>query len=122
MTLIACHHRGDKIDHVASKIEKKMELTDAQKAPFNDLVSAIKEIRNDAKANRGEHFKDLKALISSEKITAEQLNEKVVKRQEKMTLAKDKVIPKLVTFFNTLDQSQKQELLEIVEKFEKRMK
>lgn len=120
--LTACHRSPEKrIDHMSAKIASKLDFSDEQKRLLNELTEDIKIEFKQMKAEHKSKLSDIKAMIKSNDLDQAKVKSMMEERHKKMNLLLDQYLVKVASLHKTLTNQQKQELIEILEKFESRL-
>jgi len=127
-TVVACgsgfHHASaeKKAEHIVEEINDELTLNDSQQAKLNTLKDHVLKLRQEHKANKTKTHEELRALLDKPYLDEEVILSHVNTKTAYINQQAPEVIAMLADFYNSLDESQKNELREHVDKFSKRHK
>ena len=124
VTLTACgrHHHDpeEKAEWIVHKVSKKLDLNDEQKVKLEAVKDEFMRHHDVHKAHKKEMYDKLIAEVVKPQIDQAVLLEMVDQHKTRVEEIAPGVIEKLAVFHASLNQEQKLELKEKLEKFKKR--
>ena len=115
------HSPEEKAEWIQYKISKKLELNETQKQKLKAVFDEGLKFHMERKAKRPQLAKDIKSMITSDSLSGDQ----IIKLTEDHRKETQEIIPvvaeKLVDFQKSLSTEQRNQLVEIFDKFAKRM-
>ena len=115
------HSPEDRAAWATERVANKLELNDGQKAAFEKVATSMMEVRG----ARPEFMLDLsgklKELAQDDTLTVEEVN--LLRDQIKAEFDKraNAIIPEFVTFYNTLDENQREMVMARLDKMSERI-
>ena len=106
---------GMKGDYVIYKLDKELDLSDTQVDRLKDIQTYVKSHHNDKQQHHNDHKAKLVALINSPNLDQAQV---LAMLDEKLQMIRDEAptaISKIADFSDTLTETQRAELLEMIE-------
>ena len=115
------HSVEDRVDFATYMITKKLDLNDAQEASLGKLAKSWVGTAGTMKSFRKSMLDEVKQLASGEDLSVKQINALREKIKSEIDRRADEVIPEFVSFYNSLDASQKSQIAERLDKVSERM-
>lgn len=112
----------EKAAKVVKVVSHKLDLNDAQTKKAEAVKDEILKIFKERKANRGDRIGRVKSLILSNSLDEDVVKGMMKDRQELMETNFPRVFPLVKEFHASLSTEQKKEMVELLEKFNKKMK
>lgn len=113
--LVACGHHNmdpeDKAEWVVKKINKELELNDAQLAKLNVLKDKVLSARKSMHENRQQHHEQVVALIQAPTLDQQQVLAMVQTHSDNLTRLSPDIVAALADVLDSLDSEQKQKLI-----------
>ena len=110
----------EKSEKIAGKVGWHMDMNDAQEAQVKEAAFKVFGYFDDYKKSRHETFTVLQEQIASDRMDTAKLNELYTKRREKFDTLVPKIIAELDAIHKTLNTEQKQKLISLLQKKQKR--
>lgn len=118
----ACNRGAEgKAEKVVKVINHKLDLNDKQEAKLNKIKDEVLAIYKERKAQRGDKFSKLKGLVMAESLDETLVKEMVKERHDNHKKDFPKVFVLVKDFHASLNKEQKEGLVRLIEKFEKKM-
>lgn len=102
---------GDRAEHMSNRVAERLDLNDTQKTSFDNVVKKYMEIRGAQPDFMIELKGKLKELAADETLTVEEVNSLRDEIKAEFDRRADIVVPEFVTFYNTLDNEQRAEIV-----------
>lgn len=122
--LSACrggHHSPEaRIDHVSSRIVKKLDFNDQQKSLVKDITDEMKKDFAEEKKYRESLKVEIQKLIEAPELDQVRVKTLIKEKQARMDGRVEKYVGKVADLHRTLTVEQKKEILEKLEKFSER--
>ena len=124
VAVTACgHHRHDtpqeKAEWVIKKATRKLDLNADQQAKLKDVTDIFVQQHNERKTQRHQHFESVLTQITSPELDKAAIQSMFDEHQQHMAALAPAVIDKVAVFHASLNNEQKQELAEKLEKMKK---
>ena len=103
------------------RVSKKLELDDKQKIAFAKVADSYVNIRGTAPEFMLDLSSKLKELASDETLTIGEVNALREQIKAEFDRRADMLIPEFVTFYNTLDESQRERVVARLDKISDRL-
>lgn len=110
----------DKANHIVDRISSELILNETQE---KELRGIAQEMVKEFKANkqiREKRHEEVFQLFLSDRITEDQVEAIIEKKQDQREKVLKKFLPDLLSFHATLSQGQKQEAVRVAKKFKDR--
>jgi uncharacterized membrane protein len=104
------------------RVASELDLTEAQKTLLTKSIDEVHRKMKETHASQNGHFQDLKGLILSPDLTADQVNRLIQEGADRLAPVKELVVQKLVEFQKTLTAQQKEKLTALLEKHQAEFK
>jgi hypothetical protein len=119
---IGCAHTPEqKADHIAKKIEHRLDLNANQTSELNKLKDEALADYHGMKAEHENIMDEVQKEMESGKLDREKLKKLAAEERSKRGPVTDKWIDNLVTFHEGLDAKQKDKVLHDMKEFKKEM-
>jgi len=115
------HSPEERAAWATERVADRMDLDESQRAAFEKVAAAYVEIRGarpEFMVNLSENLQD---LASDETLTVEEVNELRDQIKAEFDKRANQIIPEFVTFYNTLDDSQRKMVSARLERMSERM-
>lgn len=109
----------ERADKFADRVSDKLELNQAQEALLIDLKNSALEASLALKANKQTMHSDFEDLISLNSIDQEQMNQFTDTNIELLHASIKSVVPSFVAFHASLNDEQKQQVIDFINKHKK---
>lgn len=109
----------ERADKFADRVSDKLELNQAQEALLIDLKNNALEASLALKANKQTMHSDFEDLISLNSIDQEQMNQFTDTNIELLHASIKSVVPSFVAFHASLNDEQKQQVIDFINKHKK---
>lgn len=109
----------ERADKFADRVSDKLELNQAQEALLIDLKNNALEASLALKANKQTMHSDFEDLISLNSIDQEQMNQFADTNIELLHASIKSVVPSFVAFHASLNDEQKQQVIDFINKHKK---
>ncbi|HEY1080045.1 MAG TPA: Spy/CpxP family protein refolding chaperone [Bdellovibrio sp.] len=120
-TLAGCHKNPEeRIAAISEKIADKLDFNEQQKVLLNDITAEIKKDFAEEKSRRQSMKDDFKNMILADDLDKAKVKELLNARHQRMEEKTDKYLDKVAALHKTLTPEQKKELIDKVEKFQKK--
>lgn len=106
----------EKAEMISDRIDRKLELNSQQKDNLDALAFHMADLMQQVKQNRQSRFEMMNEILSDGPMDQAALLQKI---QDKTTLVNEKapeVVAKLAVFVDSLDEEQKAEIKQMIEK------
>lgn len=110
----------EKADRIVRYIDRKLDLTDEQRKVLDKIKIDILARKGEVKTIHDEIHADLKKQILSDKVDTANVKKRMKARSAKIEELKFFMVDKLAEFHKVLTPEQKKELIEKIEKHERR--
>ena len=117
------HHHNDpvkKAEWIKEEIDDHLDLTDPQKQQLDQLADTLLTIHLERKESRKQHREQAKALIAAPTLDQTIVLGMVQEHTDYVDLKAPEVIAAIARFTDTLNQEQRNEILEKMDKWSKR--
>ena len=115
------HTAAERVAYTTERVADKMELDGNQKAAFEKVATAMMEVRGTRTQFMVDLSSKLSELANDETLTVEEVNLLRDQIKAEFDKAANAVIPDMVTFYNTLDDKQREMVTARLEKMSERM-
>jgi triphosphoribosyl-dephospho-CoA synthetase len=115
------HSPEERAAWATERIADRMDLSESQKAAFEKVASAYVEIRGARPEFMMSLSENLQDLANDETLTVEEVNELRDQIKAEFDKRANQIIPEFVTFYNTLDDSQRKMVSARLERMSERM-
>ena len=109
----------ERADKFADRVSDKLELNQAQEALLIDLKNSALEASLALKANKQTMHSDFEDLISLNSIDQDQMNQFTDTNIELLHASIKSVVPSFVAFHASLNDEQKQQVIDFINKHKK---
>jgi len=100
-----------RVERVTERVASRLDLNDVQETAFSKVANSYVKIRGTAPEFMLDLSKKLKELANDETLTTEEVNELRTQIKAEFDRRADVLIPEFVDFYNTLDESQRAEVV-----------
>ncbi|MEN0060118.1 MAG: Spy/CpxP family protein refolding chaperone [Bdellovibrio sp.] len=119
--MTACHRSPEeRIAAMTEKIADKLDFNEQQKALLNDIANEMKKDFAAEKETRLSMKNEFKSMILADELNKARIKEVIKERQDRMNTKVDKYVDKVAALHKTLTPEQKKELIDKIEKIQKR--
>ncbi len=105
-------------DMIAEQMTKKLDLNDVQKAKLDELKQEVVEKIHEAKGNHKEMKAGLLEQMKADDLDAEKIKQMIKEKHAKKEDTINYFVDRVVEFYSTLDEGQKQKVIDHLEKKE----
>ena len=107
-------------ERMVSKLTKKLDLTEQQATALDSLKLEIQETRNLMRGNLDSQSQTIKELVSAETFDQGAALEMITARTTALQTQAPELVAAAAAFFDVLDNEQKQELSDMMNRFSER--
>ncbi len=127
MGITACgsqrmHHRGPNPERALKRATKVLDLSGPQQAKLKTILEEMQNFKSDMRASHADMITPLKANLAQEQLNLEQLNLDFDIAEKELSIFRKTLLSQFADFHASLDESQRTELVSIMEKMEKHHK
>lgn len=97
------------------KLSRKLDLTDPQKDNLNALVAQVRESHDTMNTDGSDHKQALKALLREASLDQQKLQQMLNHKADAIKVESPVVIQAFATFTNSLDQNQREKLVDMMD-------
>ena len=115
------HSPQKRVERVTERVVGKLDLDATQKQAFTEVAKSYVNIRGTAPEFMLDLSKQLKGLAQDETLSIEEVNELREQIKAEFDRRTDILVPQFVTFYNTLDKTQKAKVVERLDKMGNRI-
>lgn len=115
------HTPEERAAYMANRVAERLDLDETQKAAFAPVVDAMVEIRGARPEFMVDLSGKLKELAMDDTLTVEEVNQLRDQIKAEFDKRTDAIIPQFVSFYNTLDDSQREMVTARLERMSERM-
>lgn len=110
---LAAKHRfnGDRSEYMTNRIAERLDLNETQKQSFGEVAKKFTEIRGAQPEFMMELKGKLTELAADDTLTVEEVNTLKTEIKAEFDRRADIIIPEFVSFYNTLDNEQRAEVV-----------
>ena len=127
-TLVACGHSihhappEKKAEYIVEEINDELNLQDAQLTKLNALKDHMLQLHKEHKVKKLQTHEELRALLDKPYLDQEAILSHIKAKTSYINEEAQQVVALLGDFYNSLDDAQREEIREHVDKFMKRHK
>jgi len=120
--LTACGHPSpeEKQQRALKMMTHKLDLTEQQKPYAESLVKAFSDMKTEMRATRQQQLPEIKALLKSDSVDENQVLSLLADHQRIISDNQQTIASKVVDLHGQLTQEQKDDLVALLEKMNKR--
>lgn len=115
------HTHEGRMNYMSSHVSDSLNLNDAQKQNFEKITASFMQTRGGSAEFMLTLSGQLKELAADKTLTVEEVNTLRDQIKAEFDRRSEIVVPEFVTFYNSLDDTQKDQVLARIDKIEDRM-
>ncbi|MCB1876816.1 MAG: periplasmic heavy metal sensor [Chromatiales bacterium] len=107
---------GDRMQHIADRITRKLDLNEQQQAKLKALVDTAREMRGERQAGKAQMRERVDSLLAASALDREQVLALIGERQQVFAANKERLVNAFADFSDSLNAEQRGELAQMIGK------